>query len=134
VRYVSTTSTLFYSVTRRASFQHRLWAEIEVSAAIPHGIGLALTPDYGAPARADRLETVMLRMGVREEIEPVASATERPVQVLTTTMRLQKLVIDRPAIVAYFQSISPDKQEIALVHALEVGVKELGARRGTKRS
>jgi hypothetical protein len=73
-------------------------------------------------------------MGVREEIEPVASATERPVQVLTTTMRLQKIVIDRPAIVAYFQGISPDKQEIALVHALEVGVKELGARRGIKRS
>jgi hypothetical protein len=76
----------------------------------------------------------MLRVGVSEEIEPVASATQRPVQVLTTTMRLQKLVIDRPAIVAYFQSISPDKQEIALVHALEVGVKELGARRGGKRT
>jgi hypothetical protein len=76
----------------------------------------------------------MFGMGVREEIEPVASATERPVQVLTTTMRLQKLVIDRPAIVAYFQGISPDKQEIALVHALEVGVKELGARRGIKRT
>jgi hypothetical protein len=73
-------------------------------------------------------------MGVREEIEPVASPTERPVQVLTTTMRLQKLVIDRPAIVAYFQGISPDKQEIALVHALEVGVKELGVRRGIKRT
>ena len=49
-----------------------------------------------------------------------------PIQVLTSTMRLQKLVIDRPAIVAYFQSIPADKQEIALVHALEVGVTELG--------
>jgi hypothetical protein len=49
-------------------------------------------------------------------------------------LRLQKVVIDRPAIVAYFQTISPDKQEIALVHALEVGVKELGARRGVKRA
>ena len=72
----------------------------------------------------------MLHVNSREEIAPVASATERPVQVLTSTMRLQKLVIDRPAIVAYFQSIPADKQEIALVHALEVGVKELGARRG----
>jgi len=35
-----------------------------------------------------------------------------------------------PAIVAYFQSIPADKQEIALVHALEVGVTELGVRRG----
>lgn len=73
----------------------------------------------------------MLRLGPREEIAPVASVTERPVQVLTTTMRLQKLVIDRPAIVAYFQGIPADKQEIALVHALEVGVKELGARRSS---
>ena len=73
----------------------------------------------------------MLRLGPREEIAPVASATERPIQVLNTTMRLQKLVIDRPAIVAYFQGIPADKQEIALVHALEVGVKELGARRGS---
>jgi hypothetical protein len=72
----------------------------------------------------------MLRLGPREEIAPVASITERPIQVLTSTMRLQKLVIDRPAIVAYFQSIPADKQEIALVHALEVGVTELGARRG----
>ena len=73
----------------------------------------------------------MLRLGPREEIAPVASVTERPIQVLTTTMRLQKLVIDRPAIVAYFQGIPADKQEIALVHALEVGVKELGARRSS---
>jgi hypothetical protein len=64
-----------------------------------------------------------------EDIAPVASATERPVQMLTTTMRLQKLVIDRPTVVAYFQGIPADKQEIALVHALEVGVAELLARR-----
>jgi hypothetical protein len=69
-------------------------------------------------------------MGTSEEIAPVASVTERPIQVLTSTMRLQKLVIDRPAIVAYFQNIPADKQEIALVHALEVGVTELGVRRG----
>jgi hypothetical protein len=72
----------------------------------------------------------MLRLGPREDIAPVASITKRPIQVLTSTMRLQKLVIDRPAIVAYFQSIPADKQEIALVHALEVGVTELGVRRG----
>jgi len=72
----------------------------------------------------------MLRLEPREDIAPVASITERPIQVLTSTMRLQKLVIDRPAIVAYFQTIPADKQEIALVHALEVGVTELGVRRG----
>ena len=69
----------------------------------------------------------MLRMG--EEIAPVASVTERPVQVLTSTMRVQKLTIDRPAVVAYFQGIPADKQEIALLHALEVGITELAVRR-----
>jgi hypothetical protein len=72
----------------------------------------------------------MLRTGLCEDIAPLASATERPIQVFTSTLRLQKLTIDRPAVVAYFQSIPADKQEIALVHALEVGIKELGARRG----
>ena len=69
----------------------------------------------------------MLPMG--EEIAPVATVTERPVQVLTSTMRVQKLTIDRPAVVAYFQGIPADKQEIALLHALEVGITELAARR-----
>jgi len=64
-----------------------------------------------------------------EEIAPVAAVTERPVQVLTSTMRVQKLTIDRPAVVAYFQGIPADKQEIALLHALEVGITELAARR-----
>ena len=44
-------------------------------------------------------------------------------------MRVQKLVIDRPAVVAYFQGIPADKQEIALLHALEVGITELAVRR-----
>jgi hypothetical protein len=69
----------------------------------------------------------MLRTG--EEIAPIASVTERPVQVLTSTMRVQKLTIDRAAVVAYFQGIPADKQEIALVHVLEVGITELAARR-----
>ena len=71
----------------------------------------------------------MMRTDMRDEIGPVASVTERPVQVLSNTMRVQKLVIDRPAVVAYFQNIPADKQEIALLHALEVGITELGVRR-----
>ena len=70
-----------------------------------------------------------MQMGTPEEIAPVATGTERPVQVLTTTMRIQNLVIERPALVAYFQGIPANKQEIALVHALEVGITELGVRR-----
>ena len=53
----------------------------------------------------------MPQTGMPDEIGPVASATERPVEVLSSTMRVQKLVIDRPAVVAYFQNIPADKQD-----------------------
>ena len=48
---------------------------------------------------------------------------------LSTTVRVHELKIERPAIAAYLEHIAPDKLEIALVHALEVGVTELAARR-----
>jgi hypothetical protein len=63
------------------------------------------------------------------ENTPVESATERTVEVLETTMMIHDLLIERPSIVAYLQTISPAKQQIALVHALEVGVTEMIARR-----
>ena len=62
-------------------------------------------------------------------IEPMAATTSRSIQVLSMKMRIQDVSIDRPAVVAYFNSIPADKQEIALVHALEMGVAELVARR-----
>jgi hypothetical protein len=62
-------------------------------------------------------------------IEPMAATTRRSIQVLSMKMRIQDVSIDRPAVVAYFNGIPSDKQEIALVHALELGVAELVARR-----
>lgn len=47
----------------------------------------------------------------------------------TATITIQELRIERPAIVDYLKAIAPDKLEIALVHALEVGVIELALRR-----
>jgi hypothetical protein len=64
-----------------------------------------------------------------EEITPVAAVADRPVEVLATTMLIHELCIERPSIIAYLQTISPEKQAIALVHALEVGVTEVIARR-----
>ena len=64
-----------------------------------------------------------------EELEPVAGTKETSVQVLSMRMRIHDVNIDRPAIVAYFKSIPADKQEIALVHAIEVGIAELALRR-----
>jgi hypothetical protein len=52
------------------------------------------------------------------------------VQVQSSTIDIQEMrIIDRPAIVEYLRTIAPDKLEIALVHALEVGVIELAMRR-----
>jgi len=67
-------------------------------------------------------------------IEPMATSTRRSIQVLSMKMRIQDVSIERAAIVGYFSSIPPDKLEIALVHALEVGVAELVARRGRAKS
>jgi hypothetical protein len=51
------------------------------------------------------------------------------VQVLATSMTIQDLTIERPAVIEYLRTIAPDKQAIALVHAIEVGVTEILARR-----
>jgi len=81
-------------------------------------------------------------MQVNQPLGPVEALTEqgpqrgspdadpdRSVEVLSNTVRVHDLTIERPAIAAYLEHIAPDKLEIALVHALEVGITELAARR-----
>ena len=51
------------------------------------------------------------------------------VQVLDTSVTIHELEIDRASVVEYLRTIAPDKQAIALVHAIEVGVTEMLARR-----
>lgn len=63
------------------------------------------------------------------ELEPGGAGIKRAVQVQATTMRIQDLTVERPAIIAYLRNIAPEKQEIALLHALEVGISEMAARR-----
>jgi hypothetical protein len=62
---------------------------------------------------------------------PIDSLTSTPerVQVLATSMHIRDLSIERPSIIAYLQNIAPEKLEIALVHALEVGITEMQVRR-----
>ena len=73
-------------------------------------------------------------------IEPTDAATgavdARPstsdthgVEVTPTSVHIHDVSVERPAIVKYLEAIAPGKQEIALIHALEVGVTELIARR-----
>ena len=52
------------------------------------------------------------------------------VQVLETSVTIHQLEIDRASVVEYLRTIAPDKQAIALIHAIEVGVTEMIARRG----
>jgi len=56
-------------------------------------------------------------------------STGRPVEVFDAMVRIHELRIERPNIVSYLGRIAPEKLEIALVHALEVGITELIARR-----
>ena len=69
----------------------------------------------------------------KHEVQPVADPSGN-VQVLSSTMQIHELSIEQPAVVAYLQSIDPGKQEIALVHAIEVGITELVARRARARA
>ena len=69
----------------------------------------------------------------RHNVQPVATNRSN-VQVLSTTMNIHDLSIEQPAVVAYLQAIEPGKQEIALVHAIQVGITELVARRARARA
>lgn len=66
-----------------------------------------------------------------DEIVPDPAMTDRQVQVqvLATSMTIHELSIERASIVDYLKTIAPDKQAIALIHALEVGITEMLARR-----
>jgi len=66
-------------------------------------------------------------------VTSLATSLHGKVEVQQTQMRIHDLSIERPEVVDYLRGISPDKQEIALVHAIEVGVKEILARRGRQR-
>ena len=75
---------------------------------------------------SEEATTVAVETVAPDEVPHVAG---RPVEVLETMMRIHELCIERPNIVAYLGKIAPEKQEIALVHAIEVGITELIARR-----
>jgi len=69
------------------------------------------------------------RINAAETIVALGEPNDQTVLVTEREMRIHDLCIERPAIIAYLQSIPPSKQTIAPVHALEVGVTEMIARR-----
>ena len=72
-------------------------------------------------------------MSEEPSVDPADPSTalkgDRVVEVLGTMLHIHELSIERPSIASYLGRIAPEKQAIALVHALEVGITELIARR-----
>jgi hypothetical protein len=62
-------------------------------------------------------------------LDTVATPVQPHVELQSSKMLIHELAVERPDILDYIRTIAPDKQEIALVHALEVGVTEIVARR-----
>ena len=73
-------------------------------------------------------------MSDNPEADAAISDRQFQVQVLATSMTIHDLTIERPSVIEYLRTIAPDKQAIALVHAIEVGVTEMLARRERFRS
>jgi hypothetical protein len=69
------------------------------------------------------------RVSDNPDADGAISDRQIQVQVLATSMTIHDLTIERPAVIEYLRTIAPDKQAIALVHAIEVGVTEMLARR-----
>ena len=59
----------------------------------------------------------------------VATPVQPHVELQSSKMLIHELAVERPDVLDYIRTIAPDKQEIALVHALEVGVTEIVSRR-----
>ena len=64
---------------------------------------------------------------------PTATPTPAPaqphVELQSGKMLIHELAVERPEILEYLRTIAPDKHEIALVHAIEVGVTEIVKRK-----
>ena len=63
---------------------------------------------------------------------PKPAAREKPgpaVEVLAEGMRINEVWVSRQDVIAYIEGIAPDKREVALVHAIEIGITEILARR-----
>jgi hypothetical protein len=62
--------------------------------------------------------------------KPAAREKAGPaVEVLAEGLRINEVWVSRQDVVAYIEGIAPDKREVALVHAIEIGITEILARR-----
>jgi hypothetical protein len=61
------------------------------------------------------------------DIDPVGVSVQS--SATTSCLRIREFSVQTRSVVDYLKSIAPDKREIALAHALEVGIAELLRRR-----
>lgn len=62
-------------------------------------------------------------------IVSVATNLQSQVELQPSKLLIHELAVSRPEILDYMRAISPDKREIAVMHAIEVGVMEIVARK-----
>lgn len=71
----------------------------------------------------------MALTNMHDDLAPITHSADRSVEVDQSGVHIHDLNTDRPSVVEYLRNITPAKQEIALLHALEVGIRELAVRR-----
>ena len=81
------------------------------------------------PCASRMVQSGMMPAPLRPDLTAVTDDVSQRLRLLTTSLRVSDLCITRPSVVAYFRTFEPDKLELAFVHALDVGVAELLARR-----
>ena len=63
------------------------------------------------------------------DVVPLGGRVNRTVEVHASSVLVHELIISRPSVAGYLSTIAPDKLELALAHALDVGVTEILARK-----
>jgi hypothetical protein len=71
----------------------------------------------------------MMPAPIRSDLTPLAEDVSKRIRLLSTSLRVSDVSFTRASVVAYFRTVAPEKLELALAHALEVGVAELLHRR-----
>jgi hypothetical protein len=71
----------------------------------------------------------MMPAPIRSDFTPLTEDVSQRIRVLSSSLRVSDVSFTRSSVVAYFRTIASEKLELALAHALEVGVAELLARR-----
>ena len=62
-------------------------------------------------------------------IVSVGTSLQSQVELQPSKLLIHELAVSRQEILDYIRAISPDKREIAVMHAIEVGVMEIMARK-----